>query len=81
MRGLLTTDGHVHALELVLPENRSVARRLAAWDRGDHPRPLGEWERLFSVHFEPVVVEPYPARAGRRHPVEHGLAFRGRPRR
>ena len=38
VRGLLTTDSHVHVLELVLP-NRSVARRLAAWDRGDHPRP------------------------------------------
>jgi SAM-dependent methyltransferase len=57
---LLTEDGHVHILELVLPDERSVARRLAEWDRGDHPRALDEWQRLFSAHFEPVVVEPYP---------------------
>jgi SAM-dependent methyltransferase len=59
VRGLLTDDGHVHVLELVLPSGRSVARRLALWDRGDYPRPLGDWQRLFNEHFEPAVVEPY----------------------
>jgi SAM-dependent methyltransferase len=57
---LLTDDGHVHVVELVLPDRRSVARRLALWDRGDFPRPLSDWELLFSEHFEPVVVEPFP---------------------
>jgi SAM-dependent methyltransferase len=59
-RRLLVEDGHVHILELVLPAERSVARRLAEWDRGDYPRPVSEWERLFSEQFEPVVLEPYP---------------------
>jgi SAM-dependent methyltransferase len=59
VRGLLTDHGHVHILELVLPGGRSVARRLARWDRGDHPRPFDEWERLFGAHFQPVVLEPY----------------------
>jgi SAM-dependent methyltransferase len=60
VRTLLTQDGHVHVLELVLPSRRSVARRMARWDRGDYPRSLSDWNRLFSEHFEPVAVEPYP---------------------
>lgn len=57
---LLAADGHVHILDLVLPRRPSVSRLLARWDRGDYPRPLAEWEDLFSEHFEPVVFEPYP---------------------
>jgi SAM-dependent methyltransferase len=57
---LLTDDGHVHVLELVLPSGRSVARQLARWDRGDYPRPLGDWKRLFSERFEQELLEPYP---------------------
>ena len=58
MRGLLTTDGHVHALE-------SAAREPLRGVRSQHGTAAttpGPWarERLFSVHFEPVVVEPYP---------------------
>lgn len=37
---ILSDDGHIHVIDLVLPEQRSVARLLARWDRGDHPRPL-----------------------------------------
>lgn len=57
---LLTADGCVHALELVLPERRSPARLLARLDRGAFARPLEDWRTLFSAHFEPVVFEPYP---------------------
>jgi SAM-dependent methyltransferase len=57
---LLTDDGHVHILDLVLPEQPSVARLLARADRGDYPRPLEEWRTLFTANFEPVVFEPYP---------------------
>ena len=57
---VLTPDGYVHVLELVLPKERSAARQLALWDRGDYPRPTGEWKRLIDAHFEPVVVEPFP---------------------
>jgi len=57
---LLTPDGHVHVLDLVLPERPSVSRALARWDRGDHPRPLAEWRGLFEEAFEPVAFDPYP---------------------
>jgi trans-aconitate methyltransferase len=56
---LLTADGHIHILELVLPESASMARFLALSDRGKFPRPREEWERLFGEAFEPVVFEPY----------------------
>jgi SAM-dependent methyltransferase len=57
---LLTHDGHVHILELVLPAEPSLSRLLARWDRGDFPRPLETWHELFSEYFEPVVFQPYP---------------------
>ena len=56
---LLTEDGHVHVLDLVLPERPSVALLLARLDRGDYPRPVDEWRELLSRHFEPRVFEPY----------------------
>lgn len=59
LRELLIPGGHVHLLELVLPESRSIARFLARADRGDHARPLEAWRRLFGEHFDEVVCEPY----------------------
>jgi SAM-dependent methyltransferase len=56
----LTKDGHIHILDLVMPEEPSLARLLARWDRGAYPRPLADWRAVFGEHFEPVVVEPYP---------------------
>lgn len=60
----LTPDGHIHILDLVLPEDRTIARTLALSDRGDHPRPLETWKEIFSRYFEPVVFEPYPVSMG-----------------
>jgi len=57
---LLTDDGHVHIIELVLTEERSLARQLTLWDRGKYPRPLDEWRALFEENFETVVFEPFP---------------------
>lgn len=57
---LLSDDGHVHVLDLVLPDTRGIARRLAEWDRGDFPRPLAGWRELFAGVFEPVLFKPYP---------------------
>ena len=55
----LTPDGFVHILELVLPEERSLARWLADRDRGKFARPLEEWRRLFARTFDIALFEPY----------------------
>ena len=57
---LLSADGHVHVLDLVLPADPSASRTLALRDRGDFPRPLERWREIFSSVFVPVVFEPYP---------------------
>lgn len=77
---LLADDGHVHVLDLVLPERASVARLLARWDRGEHPRGLGDWWELFTEAFEPVVFEPYTLR-GLGAALWHMVYFKGRARR
>ena len=59
LRTLLTPDGHIHILELVMPANASPARWLARHDRGKFARPLHEWERICSGIFEPVLAHPY----------------------
>ncbi|HEU5220209.1 MAG TPA: class I SAM-dependent methyltransferase [Gemmatimonadales bacterium] len=61
---LLTEDGAVHILDLVLPPHASLARLLARLDRGDYPRPLERWRELFSLHFALDLFEPYPLGAG-----------------
>ena len=77
---LIAEDGHVHIIDLVLPERTSIPRFLAKADRGDYPRPLEEWREIFTQSFEPVVFEPYSVGAG-------GIAlwdfvyFKGRARR
>jgi SAM-dependent methyltransferase len=58
-RQLLTDDGHLHVLDLILPAERSVARALARADRGDYARPLSEWRELLSDAFEPLVLAPF----------------------
>ena len=57
-----TDDGHVHIIELVLPEEASVARFLARADRGDYPRTIAQWKSIFSESFEPVTFEPFTLR-------------------
>ena len=59
LRALLTNDGHVHILDLVMPERPSIARFVARQDRGEFPRPLRDWREIFSEWFETVVFEPY----------------------
>lgn len=59
-KGLLSADGHVHVLDLVLPTEPSAARTLALRDRGDFPRPLEAWREMFSSVFDQVVFQPYP---------------------
>jgi SAM-dependent methyltransferase len=59
LRALLTDDGHVHIIDLVLPETSSTARFLARQDRGGFARPLREWQGIFGEMFETVVFEPF----------------------
>jgi SAM-dependent methyltransferase len=59
LKTLLTPDGHIHVLDLVLPEKSSIARMLARCDRGDFPRPLERWQSLFDQSFKSVILEPY----------------------
>ena len=59
---LLTTDGRIHILELVLPEQPFLARKMAQWDRGKYARPLAQWELLFRSAFQTTLFEPYPVR-------------------
>jgi SAM-dependent methyltransferase len=59
LAGMLTADGRVHILELVLPDQKSPAWFMARLDRGRFARPLPEWCALFSAAFEAAVIEPY----------------------
>jgi len=59
LQGLVSANGHVHILDLVLPQRRSAALLLARWDRGKFPRCLEDWHAMFTEGFEPVVFEPY----------------------
>lgn len=63
LSALLTEDGHLHLLELVLPDRPSIAKLVAHLDRGDFPRPLQEWLDLVKEAFQPVIVEPYQLKA------------------
>ena len=59
LAGLLTPDGTMHILDLVLPERASLARMMARLDRGAYARPVDRWRELFTAAFEPVHFEPY----------------------
>ena len=77
---LLTPDGHIHILDLVLPAGPSAARLLARWDRGRFARPLEEWRGLFTQSFEPVVFEAYPLK-GAGLTLWNMVYFKGKARR
>jgi SAM-dependent methyltransferase len=56
---LVTADGMVHILDLVLPDEWSPARALAKLDRGRYPRRVDDWRSIFSSHFHEQIFEPY----------------------
>jgi SAM-dependent methyltransferase len=74
---LLTPDGDIHVLELVLPRSRSVARFLAGADRGKFARPIEEWTDIFENIFDKVILEPYSLRMGG-VPLWHMVYFKGK---
>jgi SAM-dependent methyltransferase len=59
---IVSPDGHLHVIDLVLPPERGLPRYFARNDRGDHPRSLAEWEKLLTRDFEKVVWEPFVLR-------------------
>jgi SAM-dependent methyltransferase len=59
---LLSEDGYLHSVELVLPEKRGIARWLTVHDRGKFPRSLSSWREIFEQYLQPAVFEPFPIR-------------------
>ena len=59
MSTLLTEDGHIHIVDLVLPDSASIARWLTLHDRGDFPRSLDQLLEVIEENLKPVVVRPY----------------------
>jgi SAM-dependent methyltransferase len=56
---LLAEDGHVHVLELILPQSPSLARFMARCDRGKFPREKDEWTQIFQDAFELEVLKQF----------------------
>lgn len=60
LQHLLTPDGSIHVLDLVLPAGFSIPHLLARADRGEYPRPLPAWRSIFEQHFTTRRFDPYP---------------------
>ena len=60
---VMDEDGRVHIIDLVLPEQRTFAYRMARWDRGRYPRRLSEWKKIFERFFTLEIFEPYGLKA------------------
>jgi SAM-dependent methyltransferase len=58
LTNLLTPDGRIHIVELVLPPSASIPRFLARADRGRFARPMEEWQHIFDTAFQREVFEP-----------------------
>ena len=74
---LLSPEGSIHLLELVLPPTSGVAGLLARLDRGRYARPLAEWHGLLAKVFVPERFEPYVL-TGLGVPLWHMVYFKGR---
>jgi hypothetical protein len=79
IRNYLSSDGHIHVVELELPERRGLPRMLALSDRGDYPRSLPAWRDLLTDDFEEVVLEPFPV-PSRGPALWKMFYFKGRPK-
>lgn len=55
----LNYDASVHVIDLVLPEQPSLARTLARLDRGEHPRHIEHWRELLDGHLEIELCETF----------------------
>jgi SAM-dependent methyltransferase len=59
LRRHLAPGGRIHVIDLVLPRGRGIPRLLARLDRGDFPRPIGDWSELVGRDYELEVLEPF----------------------
>jgi len=79
VHAFVSRDGHVHVVDLELPERRGIPRTLALGDRGEHPRGLPAWRTLLTEHFDEVVFEPFAVPS--RGPVLWSMVyFKGSPK-
>lgn len=60
MAQLVTPEGGVHILDLVMPPPVSPAWVLAHLDRGRHARPVAAWRALFTEHLTERHFAVYP---------------------
>lgn len=77
---LLTNDGRLHSVEVVMPPEWGIPRMFARWDRGRYCRRLSEWRDIFSESLGPVVFEPFLLRV-LGLPFLEMIYFQGRARR
>jgi len=56
---LLSPGGSIHVLDLVLPQEISLARWLARMDRGAFARSRAEWVSLLEQHFRISLARSY----------------------
>jgi SAM-dependent methyltransferase len=76
---LLSSEGQIHVLDLLLPPRRGLARLLARADRGKYARPVAEWRELLERFFEPIFLKPFPVTAAG-IPLWNMFHFKGKRR-
>lgn len=74
---LLTDGGHLHSIEVVMPEQACLERTMARWDRGRFCRSIREWREVFTAYFDAVVFEVFPVNLMGR-PFWQMVYFKGR---
>jgi SAM-dependent methyltransferase len=74
----VSPGGHLHVIDLVLPEQRGLPRLLAKLDRGDYPRPLEAWRSVLERFFQTETFEPFAIGIG--IDLWQLVYFKGRPR-
>jgi SAM-dependent methyltransferase len=79
LRGCASDDGHIHSIEVVLPDRRGIPRTLALSDRGEHTRSLPAWRELFTRSYDEVVFELFPV-PSRGPALWEMVYFKGKPR-
>ncbi len=59
LRPALSDGGHIHVIDLLVPERPGPARLFSRLDRGHFARPLAEWRLLLGEAFRPVSIDTF----------------------